>query len=277
MKLLKKITNFIAHPRENYSNWPFLKYHILKSIYKIVRFNRKKTPSSDMFNWSLYNIYYRGEIKEAAKNYTLDLKENDYVFKNNKLIRVKENVHPLHPNHHLLYETILQLKPQSVFEIGCGNGMHLNNLQLLLPDTEFYGIDRSKEQVDFLRESSPFLKADVKVADATIRFPQEWFGKFDITFTQAVIMHIHNERSHLIALANLFNISRGYVILMERWKNHNFMNDIKKLQEEKLIKWGKIYFYYKILEETGKPHLMICSKTPLEYPELTDYNMLPNN
>lgn len=283
MKLLKKIINFVIHPKENYTNWYFLKYHVFKTLYKInkknylpklIKFNRNFAPSSDMFNWSLYNHYYRGEIKKTSKHHTIKLKLNDYIFKDGSLQKNKNEIKPLHPNHQLLYETIIQLNPQSIFEIGCGNGMHLANLQLLLPNAILHGIDRSKEQIDFLRESFPEIKADIKIADATIDFPSNWLGNVDLSFTQAVIMHIHTKESHLTALANLFNVSKKYVILMERWKNHNFMNDIKKMKDEKRIQWEKIYFYYKILEETGKPHLMICSKTSLTYTELMDYSLM---
>ena len=183
----------------------------------------------------------------------------------------------MHPNHRLLYETIIQLNPESIFEMGCGNGMHLANLQLLLPNVASRGIDRSQEQINFLRESFPELKADIKIADATIDFPSDWLNSADLPFTQAVIMHIHTKNSHLVALTNLFNVSKKYVILMERWKNHNFIEDIKSLQKNKLIKWKDIYFYYREMKETGKPHLMICSKTPLEYPQLEDYSTMPQN
>lgn len=275
MKLLKKIANFAIHPKENYANLYFLKYHFYKTIQKIQ--NRKTgNNSSDMFNWSLYNLYYRGEIKEASKKYTVALKPNDYVFKDGALRQNKKDIKPLHPNHRILYETILQLNPQSVFEIGCGHGMHLNNLQLLLANVKLCGIDRSSEQIEFLRESYPELRANINVSDATIKFPDDWLDKVDVSFTQAVIMHIHTGKSHLTAISNLFNVSKKHVILMERWKNHNFMEDIKELQKNKLIKWENIYFYYKILEETGKPHLMICSKAPLNYPEITNYKILLN-
>lgn len=282
-KTTKKLINFIAHPKENYANRYFLMYHIYKTLHKInkkiplpkfVRFNRNDAPSSDMFNWSLYNLYYRGEIKEASKNYTLNLRRNDYVFVNEKLIQTNKNIKPLHPNHRLLYEIILQLNPNSVFEMGCGNGMHLNNLQLLLPYAKISGIDRSPDQIKFLQESYPCLHADIKVADATINFPSAWLPKADLSFTQAVIMHIHFGQTHLTALANLFNVSKKYVIIMERWKNHNFMDDIKKLHNQKKIKWDKIYFYYKISEELGLPHMMICSNQMLNLPILENYQIL---
>jgi len=126
-----------------------------------------------------------------------------------------------------------------------------------------------------LHESYPRLKAEVRIADATVPFTDN-FPKVDLSFTQAVIMHIHTGESHLTALANLFNISNKYVMLMERWKNHRFMDDIKLLREQKKIKWDNLYFHYRISAETKRPHLMICSNQKLDYPALTDYTILMN-
>jgi hypothetical protein len=142
---------------------------------------------------------------------------------------------------------------------------------------KLYGIDLSQEQINFLRESYPDLKADVKVMDATIPFPEN-FPKVDLSFTQAVIMHIHTGDSHLTALANLFNASNKYVLLMERWKSHQFMNDIKELFDKRVISWNNLYFYYKS-DETNRPHLIICSNEPLPsvYPILNNYKIMPKD
>jgi len=278
--MLKKIANFLKHS-ENYTNWHYLKYHFLKGIQKARRqhkiFNNKlpETPANDMFNWSLYNIHYRGEMKENNKINTVDLKNGDYVYKEGKLIKENKKIKPLNENWRLIYETILDLEPKSVLELGCGNGMHLNNIQTLAPEIKLFGLDRDKEQIAYLRQIYPKLKAEIKEIDATKPFPTDFLPKIDMSFTQAVIMHLYTNNSHFEALANLFNISNKYVVLMERWKNHNIMENILNLQKERKINWNKIYFYYKVSEETKQPHLMICSNQPLKYPELTNYNLFP--
>lgn len=278
LKKIKKIVKFISRPKENYANFNLLKYHLFKAGKKtLTKYGLIKNADSaqnDMFDWSLYNLHYRGELKKDGKLYTLKLNPGDYQFINSKLEKVNRNIKPLHQNWHLIYETILQLKPESVLEVGCGNGMHLANIQTLAPEIKLYGIDRSEKQIKFLQESFPDIKAEIKVADATIPFPDN-FLKVDLSFTQAVIMHMHTGESHLTALANLFDISNKYVILMERWKNHRFMDDIKRLYEQKKIKWDNLYFYYRVSAETKKPHLMICSKEQLDYPVLDNYSKLP--
>lgn len=227
-------------------------------------------PDKDDFNWSLYNLHYRGELELISKKNTLTLSKNDYHFFGNELVRINKDVLPLHPNHKLLYETILQLNPESVFELGCGNGMHLNNLQTLSQKIKLSGIDRSKDQVEFFHESYPNLKAEIKQYDATMPFGNS-FPKVDVAYTQAVIMHIKTNDSHLVALANLFNVAKKQVILMENWNSHKFMKDTRYLFDKKLISWENLYVYYRVSKENPNTRLMVCSQYPLDYPVLTNY------
>lgn len=274
-KALYKVINFLRHPKENYSNFNYFKYHLLKTLGKAR--NKSASSARDMFDWSFYNTYYRGEMQEARKNYTVSLQDGDYFLNNGKLVKADEKIKPLHPNHRLLYETILELKPASAFELGCGNGMHLHNLKILNKNLVLSAIDREKDQINFLFESYPGLDATVKIFDATKPFPSELFPKVDLTFTQAVIMHIHTGDTHLTALANLFNLSKKYVILMESWKNHRFMDDITELHRAKKINWPEVHFYYKICPETGRPHIMICSAEPIDFPVLNKYEAMLGN
>jgi len=279
---IKKTVAFIKYPK-NYTNPYYLKYHFLKALqkfrksYNLTDDSLSHAPVNDMFNWSLYNIHYRGEMFENLKNYSINLENNDYIYENNQLIKNDQFKKSIHENWRLIYETILDLKPKKVFELGCGNGMHLHNIQKLNPDIKLFAIDRDKKQIEYLNESYPDLNAEIMERDATIQFPQNLRSLVDLSFTQAVIMHLYTGNSHLEALANLFNVSNKHVLLMERWKNHNIMEDIKNLHQQKKIEWDKIFFYYKNSTETNKPHLMICSKEILPYPELTDYNVFPKN
>lgn len=277
MKLLKKIIKFIAHPQDNYPNIYIFGYHVLKAFHKtILKFGLIKndgTLKKDMFNWTLYNLHYKGELKEARKNYTLTLKHGDYQFHDSQLIKNNGNIKPLHPSHRLLYETILQLNPQSVFEMGCGTGMHLHNIQTLLPQAIICGVDLSSQQLKSLKKTYPRMANNAKQADATASWAKLPFEICDVAFTQAVIMHIHTGDAHLTALENLFKMAKKYVILYESMRNHPFLDDIKKLHSEKRIAWDSIFFYYRINEENGLPSGLICSSVPLNYPELKDYNV----
>lgn len=273
MKLLKKIIKFIAHPRDNYPNIYIFGYHVLKAFHKtILKFGFIKDDGSlkkDMFNWTLYNLHYKGEMKEAKKNYTLTLKPGDYKFDDLNLAKVNKNIKPLHQSHRLLYETIMQLNPQSVFEMGCGTGMHLHNLQTLLSQSRICGVDLSDQQLNGLKKTYPQMTNNAKQTDATIPWTNLPFEICDLAFTQAVIMHIHTGDAHLMALENLFKMAKKYVILYESPKNHPFKTDIQNLFTDGKIKWANLYFYYRV-DEKNNPSGIICSSLPLDYPELTD-------
>jgi len=244
-------------------------------LYRLKRqIDKLKGITRDDFDWKLYNILYRGEMIDIAKEHTQILKEGDYTFKDNKLAKSKEELLPLHPNHRLLYETILQLNPRSVLELGCGGGDHLHNIGLLVNNTKLYGVDLSDEQLALLRERHPNLNAVINQYDCTLPFPST-FPQVDIAYTQAVIMHIQTGNGHMIALSNLFRVAVKQVVLMENWRKHEFVEDIKKLHALKVIPWQEVYFYYRDSEEYKKPHLMIVSSVPLQqYKQLTDFAIL---
>lgn len=277
--MLKKIKKFLTNP-DNYKNSYFIKYHLYKFFDRLfLNLRLKKLDNNcqkDTFNWDKYHLHFRGEMVEATKIYSIKLTKDDYKLTNNQLVKVNSNIKDFHPLHVITYETMLQLNPESIFELGCGHGMHLYNMQVLRPELRLAGIDRSAKQIEFLRETFPELRAEINVKDATIPFEESMHAQYDLSFTNAVIMHIHFEDTHKTALANLFNISKKYVILAEKWKNHNIMADIKELQTKKIIKWEQIYFYYKKYRDTDMC-IMICSKEQLPYLILENYDLLPKN
>jgi len=244
-------------------------------MHKIMRLFSKK---GDDFYWNIYSHHYRGEMEMLAKEHTLLLKKNDYHFSSEKkLIQTNKNIKPLHPNWRLLYETLLQLQPRSVLEVGCGNGMNLHNIKILAPDIKLFGIDRSVEQIKYLYEMNPELDAEIKQCDATAPFPEKIFSSsIDVCYSQAVIMHIKTGDNHLKALVNMLNTTAKQVVLMENWLHHNFLEDINTLRAQRAIMWEKLYLYYRHPEDVqnGNPHIMVCSSVPLDYPVLTDYGIL---
>lgn len=271
--MFENIKKFIVNKDEYYPNVQVFGYHFLKAIKKLsvkIGLLDKTKNGGDMFNWSLYHLHYKGELRQASKFHTQSLKQNDYIFKANKLVKNNQIIKPLHESHEFLYETILQLNPLSIFEMGCGTGMHLNNIKILIPGVRVCGVDLSEQQLSNLKRTYPLLVDDVKQMDVTVSVSDTPFKQCDLAYTQAVIMHIRTNDSHLVALENLFAMSKKYVILMEAIKNHDYLNDIKKLFSAGKIKWNRIYFYYRLNEKTGKPNGIICSNEPLKYPELKD-------
>jgi Methyltransferase domain len=149
----------------------------------------------------------------------------------------------------------------------------LANLKTLRPEMSLHGVDRSSEQIAYLRDLNPGLDARIVELDATHPFP-DGMPQVDVAYTQAVIMHIQTGNLHRGALANLFHVARSQVLLMENWARHPFLEDIEALRLGGAIPWPSVHYYYRDSEELGKPHLVICSAEPLHYPVLDDYSRL---
>lgn len=229
--------------------------------------------ANDDHDWDRYHRDYRREIEALETSLTARLSPDDAAISDGHL-ELKEGLPPLHPNHRLLYETILLLEPSEVVEAGCGGGDHVHNLSLLLPDAHVHGFDRSPDQIAFAVERAPNLVNKLGIADLTLPLPQSQPGG-DVVFTQAVIMHIHTGNGHLVALANLFRLARRQVVLMENWTQHDFMSDIKKLHAAGIIDWADLRFYLRRSRELeNKPHMMVVSRDELPFEELTDYSVL---
>lgn len=221
---------------------------------------------TDDFDWSSYSLHYRGELAGISKEHTLVLREGDYEFRDGSLSQARAGILPLHPNHRLLYETILQLSPKSVFELGCGGGDHLANISLLMPGVALHGIDISPQQLSLLRKRHPGLAASLAAFDAKQPLPKD-FPQVDVAYTQAVLMHIQTGDGHRVALENLFRTARKQVVLMENWSRHSFVEDIRRLYATGRIPWPELHLYSRWSPEFKRPHLLVASSTKLHFYE----------
>ncbi|MBU0533507.1 MAG: class I SAM-dependent methyltransferase [Candidatus Omnitrophica bacterium] len=244
-------------------------------IQKVLKyFNRifRRDANMDDFDWQRYPEHYQAELADIKKSHTQVLTSGDYVFSEGAL-SLQKDILPLHSNARLLYETILQLSPDSLLEVGCGGGDHLSNLSTLSPNIRLYGCDRSIEQLSFLHKRHPNLKADIGQLDITLPYSSQW-PVVDLCFSHAVIMRIHTDDNHLVALSNLFKTAKKYVVLMENWRSHDFMESIRNIFEKQMIPWDNLFFYYRISPELNKPHIMIVSPLKLNYEPLKKYDIL---
>lgn len=252
----------------------YLKYRIRTKLLRLFGPAKPAEFAGDDFDWRAYSTHYADELAEVERDYTTRLSPQDYVVTDDGSLVQKSSKHPLHPNHRLLYETLLQLRPTQVLEIGCGGGDHLYNLSVLAPEICTAGVDRSPEQLDLLKRRSPGLAAAVCVADITRPLPAS-LPAADIAYTQAVIMHIKTGDAHLDALASMFSAATKQVVMMENWGSHPFLADIRRLHAEGRIPWETSHFYFRRAPELeGKPHLMVVSAAPLDYEPLEDYAVL---
>ena len=239
-----------------------------KKLFKAIATGRK---TQDDYAWEYYSELYEDGLEDVARKHTLALRPGDYSFRKGCLVP-EGGILPLHQNYQIIYETILQLNPDSVLEVGCGCGDHLHNLQILAPHIRLAGCDISQGQIDFLQRKHPDLIARTAVHDIRVSPPPLGIDSVHVIFTQAVIMHIRKHQGR--ALANLFRMATRQVILMENWLRHDFLGEIRTLSRAGEIPWEKIFFYYREAGIPPKPHLMIVSATELAYPELSDYRTL---
>ncbi len=230
---------------------------------------------ADDFDWDDYNTLYREEVRENEKRFIGRIAPGEFEFVDG-VLRASGAARPLHPNHRILYETILQLQPASVLEVGCGGGDHLHNLQVLAPHVLLHGVDRDAKQLAYLRERHPDLHADIRAADATLHLPAT-VESVDLAFTQAVIMHLHDGNGHRVALTNMFRAARKHVVLMENWRRHPYLDDLRDLHQRGVIGWPELRFYYRESPEFGRPHILIASTEVLDYPILEDFAILRDN
>jgi SAM-dependent methyltransferase len=229
---------------------------------------------NDDFDWTTYNEHYRGELSSIAETNLQIVAEGDYGFRDGGLVKLRDDVKPLHPNCRLVYETILQLDVASVCEFGCGGCDHLANLKLLKPGLVCSGLDISEEQLSLARKRHPGLDATLLAHDITRPLPAE-LARADLAFTQAVLMHMQTGGNHRRALANVLRAAERHVVLMENWLRHDFLDDARRLHAAGEFPWDEVHFHYRECTEFRRPHLMIISSEPLpQYPELTDFGIL---
>lgn len=234
-------------------------------------FNKHKNLNDD-FDWSKYHLYYREELKSVARGATLIPQSEDFEFSQGQILQKNMNIKPLHPNSHLLYELVLRLAPASVLEAGCGGGDHLRNLNMFNPQIKLFGIDRSEGQLATLRERHPGLVAELNVMDLTnidTRLPV-----VDVIYSHAVLMHISETQSRFaIALDNIFKAAQSTVIMLENWREHDFLEAVKvAIKSNPSWANANIYFTYRL--EFPNVRAMIVSKQPLPFEVLQTYDSL---
>jgi len=250
---------------------------VLEAVRRTLRQARRRgRPAqfgADDFDWRVYNRQYRGELESIERTHATRLAPGAYRFDDGTLRHSGAGL-PLHPNHRLLYETLLLLRPGSVFEVGCGGGDHLHNLHVLEPSIELHGGDRSPEQLALLRRRSPDLPADVRILDVTLPHSSH-LPVVDVAYTQAVLMHIQTGNGHLVGLANLFRLARRQVVVMENWTRHAFPADARRLHRDGMIPWPELHAYVRRSPELDhRPHLLVLSAVELPLEPLRDDDLL---
>lgn len=184
---------------------------------------------NDDFDWVTYtDNHYHPQQLEIIKDNLCDLfiTPTGLTYTDGEI----EFNDDLHPNSKELYHIVHKLQPKSILECGCGAGITLKNLSIIIPDAETYGVDISEKQIQMSKwftKVSDKIYNHMSVMDITKQMPDR---KFDFIFTNAVIMHLTAARA-TDALNNIKNTSNKYVFLCENKSTirNNFTGLVKSI------------------------------------------------
>jgi hypothetical protein len=174
----------------------------------------------DDFNWEGYNQNsYRREMERDQGTHVTRLKLVPFSIDGSRIVLPEGQ--RLHPTHQEIYETVLELRPASVFDCGYGGGDHLLNLLTLMPGLQVGGADIGDAQREFAFERNPELRDwPLEVLDLTK--PVQTVAVADLVYCNAVIMHVHGRGRHKQFIRNMVNLSKRFVLLRENWLRHDF-------------------------------------------------------
>jgi hypothetical protein len=238
---------------------------------KMRLFNTQRALNDD-FDWTKYPRHYREELKSISRKHSLILEDANFTVLDHKIILTDNNAKPLHPNHRLLYEVIMDLNPNSIQEIGVGAGDHLHNLSKLLPSTKLFGIDRSTEQLQALRHRHPGLHAQLEVVDITESHCN--LDTAELSFTQAVLMHISELNNRFPnAVEYALDSTSKQIVLVENWSQHDYLSTFKRLIPTR-DRWRTASFHFSISHDDPTVRCMIISQTECKFPALENYDQL---
>jgi SAM-dependent methyltransferase len=177
----------------------------------------------DDYNWETYTQeFYEPQVfNDIQAKDGMELLVTKYDRDENNHIQFFDN---LHPNWKELYHLVDALGVDSVYEVGCGSGQHLININFINPQIKLAGSDYSQSQIDVgirklgLNECE-FAK-NLRVIDMTKPL-DDFTESYELVYTQAVVMHLAYPRAKKM-LTNMCKLSSKYIIMIENIQNHNF-------------------------------------------------------
>jgi hypothetical protein len=232
----------------------------------------------DFLDWEAASIYYEHNMNAVERTNTMFLQCGDEFSIDENFIISMSGCAPIHSNWRSLYQVLLHLRPNSIFEVGFGFGNNLHNMKMFLPELRVGGIDVACRQFEIAKHRVPSLTEFLTVHDGRSPLPTKLHNSHDIAFTRGVITFICN---HMDAIHNMFQVANKYVVLLENWSAHDFCQDIREYAESPQCAWHKVYMYYYYTpdhpENPGRPKIVVCSKEEINEewltPLLTDQDL----
>ena len=244
-------------------------YRVIKNYFFSIFKNFKR---SQQFTKNRYDrIWSDDKIQEMynSENYTsqqiFTYKKKSFLAPESMQSRVFQTIHA---------ETVTQLDPQSILEVGCGQGFHLKLLSSLFPQKKFYGIDQSVSGINFANQKIKNLKLtkdityplgynyldnngdnlSYEVQDAKkLKFDN---NSIDFIYTNLALEQMDNIKFEV--LSEIKRVSKKYVLLIEPFKNLN--NTGAKFFHHRSKKYFSLN--YNELEDANFKILNIIDKIP---------------
>lgn len=208
--------------------WRLFRRRYLSWLPKVRR-DRAYILESYSANWRKRVFPSLAMSTEGNERTLADWRDDGLITRRGTMVRV----------HYLLLKKIFDLiQPQSLLEVGCGNGLNLFVLASHFDKTRFSGVDLTEAGIERaksvqaesslpaeLRQFSPlpiadaeaFRRIDFAQGDALkLAFPDR---SFDVAMTVTALEQMETIRAQ--ALAELARVARRYVVMVEPFADFN--------------------------------------------------------
>jgi hypothetical protein len=189
------------------------------------------TRVPDDYVWETYHELYGPQNEAEEMFYTYDMNEVDFKVISGNIYFISDSK-PLHPWNRVVLEAIINLPGiSSIHEIGTGGGKLIVNLRRILGESVIFSAsDVSEGQLAQFRRRWPedYLNISPRVHNI-VHKPLTIESKADVVFAATVLMHIKEREKYLSALNNLLHSARKYVVILDNWGDHNYVEDIRQI------------------------------------------------
>lgn len=199
----------------------------------------------DDFEWqNVYPVAHYTQTQQLEQEFLFELPPESHI-QNGKVVIPPQYNKDIHINHRLIFETIIEKQPESIFEVGFGYANNLYGIHLLLPHIKIYGCDISYKQHYMALQRYPECE-NFNLAVEDFLNLEVLEDSFDFVFSQAVLMHMSTQRA-MLALEKMVKISKKWIMSTDGGlKIPNIRSFIQQ--------FGKTTFYDDIAEKYWTCH-----------------------
>ena len=186
------VEEFLCAGRRVITNIPEIKYTELVELSldsikkKIDEIKKTKRPNQEAAkHWrsrlshKKYRRFFDNLLEYDAKDYW-EKRADNWDSKFGVKDYIEENIEPV-------MKELKALKPKSIIDIGCGNGVWVDVIKEQLPDVNYLGVDISSKLIKHAKRRNPIV--DFKVMDIrNIDF--KLTEKYDVAFMYTCMLHV---------------------------------------------------------------------------------------